>query len=115
MQIIGRIQSLVAASVLGLLATGCVSAVDLVEATSPLTPNRYTEIGEAEGSSSGFSVFMLQFGASDAIGEARDRAITSMQADALVRVSVDSRDFYFFNLFGLHRATVRGTAVRKSP
>ncbi len=97
------------------LAPGCVSAIDLDESTSPLAPGHYTAIGEAEGSSSGFSVFLMQFGSSDAIGSARDRALKDSGGDALVKVSADSRDFYFLFLFGFHSATVRGTAVRRSP
>jgi hypothetical protein len=96
------------------LATGCVSAVDLVDSTTPLRPGTYTEIGEADGSSGGFSVFMMQFGASDSVAAARDEALRASGGDALVRVAVESRDFHLLNVFGLHRATVRGIAVKVS-
>lgn len=89
--------------------------VELLEATSPVAPGRFTELGPAEGTSGGFSVLNMQFGASDAIASARDEALRESGGDALVKVSVDSRDFVFFGLFGFHRATVRGTAVVRSP
>lgn len=110
----GRLRNL-AAVLAACLTTSCVSAVDLLDATTPLVPGAYTELGEASGSSSGFSVFLLQFGASDSIASARDEALAASGADALVRVSVESRDFHLLNLFGMHRATVRGTAVKRSP
>lgn len=102
---------------IGFLAVcaGCVTPVELLESTSPVQPGKFTELGPAEGTSGGFSVFNMQFGANDSIGSARDAALRESGGDALIEVSVDSRDFVFFGLFGFHRATVRGIAVVRSP
>jgi hypothetical protein len=94
---------------------GCVSAADLIDATLPLPAGSYTEIGETEGTSTGFSLLFFEIGAADSIGEARDEAIRDANADALVRVSADSTDFWFLFLFGVHKTTVRGTAVKHNP
>lgn len=100
---------------IGLVATtGCVTPVELLDASSPVSPGNYTELGPAEGGSGGFSLLNMQFGASDSVAAARDAALEGSGGDALVKVSVDSRDFVFFGLFGFHRTTVRGTAIQRS-
>lgn len=92
---------------------GCLSyPVATTDATRPLTAGRFTEIGPAEGTSTGFSLLQVfSFGPSDAIGSARDAALHSVGGDALVDVRARIDHLYFLFLFAIHKTTVSGTAV----
>jgi len=73
------------------LLVGCVaSPVSLAASTKPLAPGTYTEVGPTSGRSYAVSLFGIPLSEPNPSGTARDRAIASSNADALIGVAVDS-------------------------
>ncbi|MFH0945609.1 MAG: hypothetical protein V2A76_10465 [Planctomycetota bacterium] len=105
--------SVVIALLAGLSLSGCWSyPVAMTGATRPLTRGAYTELGPAQGSSTGYSVLhLITFGMDDPIGRARDAALGGTRADALINATVQMNHLFFLVLFGIHTTTISGTAV----
>lgn len=104
---------LVALSVFVLIFASCANkAVGIAPSTTPITSHdSYVVIGPAEGTAYGMSILGIPFFESDQAGLARDRAIESSGADALIEVA---EDFTSFNLllFAVFTTDCEGTAVK---
>lgn len=91
---------------------GCmVNPVSLADATIPLERGSYTELGEASGSAFAVLVFGFPLSEPDPAGRARDRAIESQNADALINVSCEAQ-VYNLMLAIIVVTRVHGTAVK---
>ncbi len=109
---------LIARALLGLaLAASSACTSDWVD-LSPLPPQIYTRLGQAEGEACATYALALPwhqffaFGASDRLVRARDDAIASVPgATALVDVTLQERWAYYL-LFSRRCAIVRGEAIR---
>lgn len=103
------------AAVLTLLLAACVTQpVALAPSTIPLEQGGYTVIGETSGTSWGVILLGFPLMEPNQVGQARDRAIESAQADALVNVAVDMRSINLVVLpITILWTNVYGDAVHK--
>ncbi len=107
-----KIISAITAAGLLLLATGCSSVVGIAPSTTPITADdTYTVIGKAKGTSRGIVWFCIPTFPVTPSKEARDKAIKSLQADALIEVT---EEYSTFSLIVVSFAwtTVEGTAIK---
>lgn len=85
--------------------------IALAPSTVPLQPGEYTELGRTSGSSFGFSILFIPVTGSSQADDARDRAIASKAADALINVTADVTTVHLF-VVNFVKTTVYGDAVK---
>lgn len=95
-------------------STGCLSRpVCVASSTLPLTPGRYTAREPVSASVWGFSfLHVFSFGHEDPAGLARDRALATSGAQALIDVTIQQNDISLFFILSLHVTELKGTAVQ---
>lgn len=100
------------AIICAVILTGCVtSSAGVAPSTRPLSPDGYTLMTDAEGTSWGISLLGFLPLKQAHTAAALDEALRDRGADALVQVSVDNRSCYLL-LFSFQTIRVSGLAAR---
>lgn len=95
-----------------LLVSGCSSVVGVAPSTIPITEkDSYTIIGPAKGTASGVVWFLFPTFPNSPSKEAREAALKSRDADALIEVTEEYNTFSFI-VISFAWTTVEGTAVK---
>ena len=102
----------VSAAALALLASACSTCVGIAPSTTPITENdSYVKIGKAKGTSSGIVWFIVPTFPDNQSELARNDALNSSGADALIEVTEEYKVSTFL-LFSVVKTTVEGTAIK---
>jgi hypothetical protein len=100
------------AAAMALLVSACSTCVGISPSTTPITENdSYVVIGKAKGTSSGVVWFIVPTFPDNQSELARNDALKSSGADALIEVTEEYRVSTFL-LFSFVKTTVQGTAVK---
>ncbi|MDD3118854.1 MAG: hypothetical protein PHQ27_06730 [Victivallales bacterium] len=96
-----------------ILAAGCNSVVSVSPSTTPITAkDTYTKLGPARGQSGSVLLLgFLPFGSSSPSKDARDSAIASKNANALIEVTEDYSTLSLL-ILQYNWTTVEGTAIK---
>lgn len=97
---------------LAALVSGCItSPVTLSPSTTPLVPGSYRVLGEARGEAFGVAILGIPISGFRQAGAARDDALASARADALINVAGDLTTLHLF-IVTLTWTTVEGQAIK---
>ena len=100
------------AAAIGLLAQACSTCVGISPSTTPITENdSYVIIGKAKGTSSGIVWLIVPKFPDNQSELARNDALKSSGADALIEVTEEYRVCSFL-LLSTVKTTVQGTAIK---